>query len=680
MDSSPVLGQQSQNKIHSDHKRMKNELNTMPANPMASKQRPVPHLHKNNSENQDPESPKNQKTPARPGLSRLPVLAKSLHLHVPSDFMQSHKRWEENSPAKKSKRSKLGTKPVPFNFSEPRTTKMAIHQKKTCTADSKIKDMNARPTGAIPKTQGVKTHLSTAQHSTRKDNPTVLNNRDLSREKEKHQGYRSSNDVAHAPKHITNDTSSTFSRSPLGLSNSSLSIPKSVSALAEPAAGTEACLNNFGLLSLKDPSKSVHSASGVNSSSSTAGKEETLHQPDHSAMLRFLQQQKEMNNISSTTPRPTKPFNYEALRVSAPKSRKKAKPTTVEFSPDPAALQSILQNEGVKAGGPTPRRGTSIYSAQRVPASRRRKENIARAMGPTNSVEFSPDPAALQSILSNEGVKAGGPTPGRDTSIYGRGTSIYTAQRVPVSRRRKETIGGAMESSQRIPDTRHGPLSSIHRRFLSASRVQYAGSPLLNAPQSCDEALQSHKEEVVQKKLFTDEEEDCPPCTSVTDGGAEENVEQLSDQHSDVTSQPEQMGEISNHHGEQESQRRAGGQPFLQAPERQSVIFFSTGKNLIRTPHAEKLGCSVLREKQNGVIQKSVAPAGSVVALLRRRKLLLEEERLDDEVSTYTSLPASDPASAPPPPAFQPPRPRCQNPVASVLHLQELTRFVPINP
>lgn len=49
--------------------------------------------------------------------------------------------------------------------------------------------------------------------------------------------------------------------------------------------------------------------------------------------------------------------------------------------------------------------------------------------GSVKSVQFSPDPAALQSILQNEGVKAGGPvgtTPRSSVCPPSRATSIYT--------------------------------------------------------------------------------------------------------------------------------------------------------------------------------------------------------------------------------------------------------------
>ncbi|KAI4900779.1 hypothetical protein NFI96_017575 [Prochilodus magdalenae] len=122
--------------------------------------------------------------------------------------------------------------------------------------------------------------------------------------------------------------------------------------------------------------------------------------------------------------------------------------SAIPFSPDPSALRSILLNEGIKAAGPvgaTPRmstcptaRGTSIYSAQRVPVKKPQTEAATAVPGCTGgTVPFSPDPSALRSILLNEGIKAAGPvgaTPRMSTCPTARGTSIYSAQRVPVKK------------------------------------------------------------------------------------------------------------------------------------------------------------------------------------------------------------------------------------------------------
>ena len=68
----------------------------MPAHPKSSKPLCAPHLSKQDIENKDPGNLEmGKKAPVRPGVSRLPVLAKSLPLQTPSDFSQSHCTWEE---------------------------------------------------------------------------------------------------------------------------------------------------------------------------------------------------------------------------------------------------------------------------------------------------------------------------------------------------------------------------------------------------------------------------------------------------------------------------------------------------------------------------------------------------------------------------------------------------------
>lgn len=51
--------------------------------------------------------------------------------------------------------------------------------------------------------------------------------------------------------------------------------------------------------------------------------------------------------------------------------------------------------------------------------------------------------------------------------------------------------------------------------------------------------------------------------------------------------------------------------------------------------------------------------------MLRKRLPPLEELRMDEEVATYTSV------SVPAAPGFLPPRPRCGNPLASILHFED---------
>ncbi|XP_019944276.2 uncharacterized protein troap isoform X2 [Paralichthys olivaceus] len=568
MDSPSVLRQQSQNKIHSDFLRMKNEHNKILVNQKPSKPVSAPHLSKQDNENKDPgRSDTGRKAAVRPAVSRLPVLAKSLHLQTPIDFRQSHCRWEEKPLAGKAKKKKPCTRPVPFNLSQPKS-------------------------------------------STTSENPQP---------------------GAHAVQ------------------------PEINSALS-----AETCLENMNRLSLKDPTKSSYAAQNtqlttqVKSSKSSTGEN---FQPDHAAFLSILRNEGVSTTaLGSATPQ-SKQYNCLPLRVSIMKSRSKAAATTgleklVQFSPDTAALQSILQNQGVNAGGLV------------------------------------------------------GATPGKSVCPSGRGTSIYTAQRVPIRKNLTEATGGPVVAlketpqrkwtPQRIRDTRHQPISAM-KWHLSTQQSPYTNTPGLR---SCKTNLQPHPEEIVQR-LFDDQEE------QNTDKDPETQTEQLPVQALSTKPHCEEKGESSrtNSSEDDEEQRVAGVKLFLQAPQRESVIFFSTCKKLVRAPLFEKsssdqdqhvpvsseqrnvlplhevtssvseptcqINASVQSLRRDLIAQKThnLSP---VVALLRKRLPPLEELRMDEEVATYTSV------SVPAAPGFVPPRPRCRNPLASVLHFEESSRFVPI--
>lgn len=60
------------------------------------------------------------------------------------------------------------------------------------------------------------------------------------------------------------------------------------------------------------------------------------------------------------------------------------------------------------------------------------------------------------------------------------------------------------------------------------------------------------------------------------------------------------------------------------------------------------------------------------MAMLRKRLPPLEELRMDEEVATYTCV------SVPAAPGFLPLRPRCGNPLASVLHFEESSVSTPL--
>ncbi|XP_056154938.1 uncharacterized protein troap [Lampris incognitus] len=194
-----------------------------------------------------------------------------------------------------------------------------------------------------------------------------------------------------------------------------------------------------------------------------------------------------------------------------------------------------------------------------------------------------------------------------------------------------------------------------------------------------------------------------------------------SGQKEEINGSREEVGEV-NRKGEEEEQeqKNIGSQLFFQAPHRESVILFSTGKKLFKVPCFETVENSVQQEQRSTVLAvqrmeqhgtvlaaqrlqlpiNEEYPSGSepawqdnpsilslprdffvpkncahspAMALLRKRLPPVEELRLDAEVATYASRPA------PAPPTLQPPRPRCGNPLAFILHFQESTTFVPID-
>ncbi|XP_036844707.1 endochitinase A isoform X2 [Oncorhynchus mykiss] len=514
-----------------------------------------------------------------------------------------------------------------------------------------------------------------------------------------------------------------------GLSSSAFSFSSASTASAQPTAlSTEACGGHFDMLSMKDPSMP-----GQLPSSSTGSVEAAFHS-DPSALCSILQNEGIGAARVFMSSRPsTQAYNNMPQRVSIMKNGLRTVPSagpvrnvklspalgnilqtegvgsplelervsvmkshqttaasagpvrSVQFSPEPSSLNSILQDEGVSYS----------LQPQRVSVMKSHKKSAASA-GPVRRVQFFPDAAALGSILQKEEVKAGTPleaTPQR-TSVCpsGRGTSIYTAQRVPITKWHTEAPGEPMVTSisltpalkwtpQRVPDTRHQPMSM----------------------------------EVVQTLFKETEEEEQTDCVVLDQDPAETRADQ-------------QLAK-------EEKQSNTGGrlQTFFQAAHRESVIFFSTGKKLHRPAPAHEQESPVagflerggpmehcaaggqeamhllplhpkldrasapeipevtaaatdltrltnlsafvpLRQPRGSIMFPKSGALSSATALLRRRLPPLKELRLDEEVATYTS--SSSPAL--PPSSSWPLQTRCGNPVAAALHLQDYTFFRPI--
>uniref|UniRef100_A0A3Q4HCN6 Uncharacterized protein n=1 Tax=Neolamprologus brichardi TaxID=32507 RepID=A0A3Q4HCN6_NEOBR len=320
MDSSPILRQQSQNKIRTSH------------------------LSNKNIENKDPgSSATGKKAPLRAGISRLPVLAKSLHLQTPSDFSQSHCRWEEKPLARKAPKKKPLTRPVPFNLSQPKSTRTAAENQPL----------------AVPK---LRTHANTKPSK----HPTALNgNKDSTKAAGKPLG-KTTEDASHLPG--PTGPSSTFQTS---------SLSTAMSSLPDSAVFPSLLKIHGNPFILSSENKDIKRVSLGLFFFCIIEKGENF-QPDHAALLSILRNE----GVGVTVLHLHHIISMIVVCTVLTGSVK-----SVQFSPDPAALQSILQNEGVKAGGPvgtTPRssvcppsRATSIYTAQRVPVRKNRPEATA---------------------------------------------------------------------------------------------------------------------------------------------------------------------------------------------------------------------------------------------------------------------------------------------------------------
>ncbi|XP_041860837.1 uncharacterized protein LOC121652238 isoform X3 [Melanotaenia boesemani] len=628
MDSSPVLRQQSQNKIRCDFQRMKNEQNKKQAEPKLFKLLPSPCLSDKDGENKDA-AESCRRPPLQLGVSRLPVLAKSLHLQTPSDFNQSHLRWEEKALSGKAKKKKPNTRPLPFNLSQPKNTKWTAEnrqplpapQSRTHAVKSENKHCNAKP----PKRP--------AALSSKGDSTKVIG-KFQGKTPEKVSQLLGQSGPFNASKTLSNPQSS--------VASGTMHQNKAASSV-QPAVSAEICLDNMNLLSLKDASK-------ISNAGQTA-------QPTMQG-------------------NPSKALNVE------------------NFQPDHAALLSILRNEGVGIMGrisATSQSKAYNYLPQRVSVMKN-QQKAGSTTASVKSAQFSPDPAALQSIL-DEGVKDRGPvgaTPKNSASPFVRGTSTYTAQRVPVTKNCAGTVHpvAALKETplkkwtpQRVRNTLHQPMSAMKWHQLTQQSLY--GTP---GGRNCKSNLQLHQEDVVQR-LFDDPKD--------------EQTINVMDQALQNEAPSEEKLKLSKTSSEEEEKEQ---NMLLQAPPRESVIFFSVGKKQLRVQRFENLE-SASHQNQHGPVSSDqgkvptahndisaevelsqinavlhlhrglAAPKAypnPAVAMLRKRFPPLEELRLDEEVASYTSV------SVPDAPGFAPPLPRCGNPLASILHFEESNRFLPI--
>ncbi|XP_067226956.1 uncharacterized protein troap isoform X1 [Chanodichthys erythropterus] len=403
---------------------------------------------------------------------------------------------------------------------------------------------------------------------------------------------------------------------------------------------------------------------------------------------------------------------YSAQRVPVKKTQKEApaeakSPTGSSFSPDPSVLRDILQVNGATPHAPTclTGRGTSFYSAQRVPVKKLQTDDSAAIKASAGSaVSFSPDPAALRSILLNEGVRAAGATPRVSTCPSGRGTSIYSAQRVPVKKNKPEaTTAAASQCANRTPVMKWTPQRVANtkpqsmRKLCTTQKSSLRGSPGLHGPHDPSTGLLvCHEGEDVVQRLFEDQEQMDDDQIDQDDVTSQ----QLLKSHQTTEAQSRMKENGNSNHCNTENEGKKTNQPFIQAAHRGSVIVFSSSQRLGSDRSQDTLkttGAGVplqlcgdrptshnalplLSDERNGskinptldLTKESQSKASTVihstaVSALRRRHTPLEELILDEECATYTSRLLSCPL-----------QPRCGNPVATTLLFQDSTSFLPI--
>ncbi|XP_058618751.1 uncharacterized protein troap isoform X2 [Onychostoma macrolepis] len=702
------------------------------------------------------------------GVSRLPVLAKSLQAAL-SELSQnpSHNSWEQRPLKSKAQKKRTCTKPVPFNLSQSRTRSQRntgdLQGKALLTPSTRLtpgaKVINLNPSAKIE----TPSHKATTPGVHR-----AQPNKSQRLQPGSHVEYMASNkdstDV-HPPSHEFGWCSHTDLSSRLGsitliqsklpedsgLSNlcktslikvdvnSDSQAPKDkhcfpsttqrhvsteavhsvLTCEGSSAVGAQCTMPRLSTCppgpgtSNNLPQRVVKKSHGVDVTTDKAG----LFCPDPSALRSILQSDGTrlgehvlVTPRASTCPTGRGTSIYSAQRVPAKKTQKEVPaeaktPKGGAFSPDPSALRGILQINGATPHAPTllMGRATSVYSAQRVPLRKPKTDESAAAKAPAGSaVSFSPDPAALRSILQNEGVRAGGATPRVSTCPTGRGTSIYSAQRVPVRKNKPEAVAAATSSQcairtpvmkwtpQRVANTKP---QSMRKLCTTQKMSSLRGSPGLRESHDPSTGLLVCQEgEDVVLRLFEDQEQ----MDDDQIGKDDITSQQLLNSHQTTEAQSTIKENSDSNHCHTENEGKKTVQPFIQAAHRGSVIVFSSsqrlGSDTLKNPgisaplqlclgqHTSHNALPLQSDQSNGshinpsldLLKQSQSKAPAVkqsttVSALRRRHTPLEEMFLDEECAMYTSRLLSCPL-----------QPRSGNPVATTLLFQDSTCFLPI--
>ncbi|XP_037135566.1 uncharacterized protein LOC119139191 [Syngnathus acus] len=712
MDASPpLLRAQREDEFRANLRRLKNENNKMSLEPHNSKAVPTANLPKKDSENQDPE----RNTLVRPKVSRLPVLIKSLQ--PPSAFHDA--QWEEKILSGKAKKKKSCTRPKPFNVSRQKSLKTDI--------------VTLEPKNGARATH-LKNNVCVKTQKTKENplkSPAVLKSTVAARKEkcmfpEKASGHSDTLKCDNA----ANQKTSSFSSACLdNMSHLSLKDPvkdENVqnSLSSHPHGKAEGFQpNHAALLSiLRNEGVCVSRPPFATSSSHAMFPQRASVVKSHQKAAASQNKGVKATGSVRATPQnvPGKGTYLDTPQRVLIKKNLVLADRAAEFQPDSSSLQSILRNEGVcistqlvatprsqsyavfprvsttknhqnpaashkvKTAGPvraTPTnpstRGT-IDTPQRVPI----KENLAAA---EKAVEFKPDSTSLQSILRNEGVCISSQSIGTPRS---QSYSMFP-QRVSIFKSHQKSAGSQNKGLQDPGPVRATPQNPLGRStFINTSQR-------VPIKKSLAAAVSTHKEakstwtsqrvsppspamEVAQVLFFNQEDRHSP------DKGKKEQLPVLQ-----VSPMKTHCEDKIKNAGDEEVQKPVEGQQFNPTLQRESVIFFSASKKHSEQKNLARQELRGQDPSEKGQVRhpacrtklashfmhkdQKTGVTNTALAILPKHFAHMEELRLDKEVAFYISRSISDS------PRFFPSEPRTSNPVATLLHLQESSKFVPLS-
>uniref|UniRef100_A0A8C1ES84 Trophinin associated protein n=1 Tax=Cyprinus carpio carpio TaxID=630221 RepID=A0A8C1ES84_CYPCA len=638
------------------------------------------------------------------GISRLPVLAKSLQPALSALSQNpSHNSWEQRPLTSKAQKKRTCTKPVPFNLSQSRTQS----QRNTGDLQGKAPLMPSTRLTPGAKVMNLNPSAKTETPSHKATTPGVLRaqaNKSQRLQPGSHVEYKASNQDStdvHPPSHESGCCSHTDLSSRLG------SITLTQSKLPEDSGLSHLCKTSLFKVDVNSDNQAPKDKHCFPSTTQRHVITEAVHSVLTCEGSSAVGAQCMMPRLSTCPPGQGTSNNLPQRVVK--KSHGVDVTTGSAFSPDPSALRGILQINGATPHAPIglTGRATSVYSAQRVPVRKPKTDESAAVKAPAgNAVSFSPDPAALRSILLNEGVRAGGATPRVSTCPTGRGTSIYSAQRVPVKKNKPEAVAAATSSqcAVRTPVMKWTPQrvakskpQSMRKLCTTQKMSSLRGSPGLRESHDPSTGLLVCQEgEDVVQRLFEDQEQ----MEDDQIGQDDITSQQLLNSHQTTEAQSKIKENSDTNHCHTENEGKKTVQPFIQAAHRGSVIVFSSSQRLgsdrsqdtlknpgISAPLQLCLGqltshnaIPLQSDQSNGSWinpsldlpkqSQSKAPAvkqSTAMSALRRRHTPLEEMILDEECAMYTSRLLSCPLQT-----------RCGNPVATTLLFQDSTCFLPI--